>query len=202
MVFARYVMFSEVYWHHAVRSATCMLARSFYELIDQLDQRELFRRRENDLVAELCRAGASSPMAPLLDGLFGPKRRLHKRVVELSASQHADVYRRLAGRPYVELVDLAKRLTAALTDDVGRSLGPTDVLIDAPPVHKEIEFRVDIYSPKEGAYRPLGEVSPVVAALARTQFDEAVKRVRVFATAEVAASLDATTVIGRLEAVA
>ena len=26
MVFARYVMFSEVYWHHAVRSATAMLA--------------------------------------------------------------------------------------------------------------------------------------------------------------------------------
>jgi hypothetical protein len=27
MVFARYVMFSEVYWHHAVRSATAMLQR-------------------------------------------------------------------------------------------------------------------------------------------------------------------------------
>ncbi|MCA9067266.1 MAG: metal-dependent phosphohydrolase, partial [Planctomycetaceae bacterium] len=32
MVFARYVMFSEVYWHHAVRSATTMFARAFYEL--------------------------------------------------------------------------------------------------------------------------------------------------------------------------
>ncbi|MGC3970653.1 MAG: HD domain-containing protein [Pirellulales bacterium] len=29
MVFARYVMFSEVYWHHAVRAATAMLQRSF-----------------------------------------------------------------------------------------------------------------------------------------------------------------------------
>ncbi len=29
MVFARYVMFSEVYWHHAVRCATAMLQRSF-----------------------------------------------------------------------------------------------------------------------------------------------------------------------------
>ena len=32
MVFARYVMFSEVYWHHAVRSATAMLQRAFYLL--------------------------------------------------------------------------------------------------------------------------------------------------------------------------
>ncbi len=30
MVFARYVMFSEVYWHHAVRAATAMLQRAFY----------------------------------------------------------------------------------------------------------------------------------------------------------------------------
>ena len=37
MVFARYVMFSEVYWHHAVRSATAMLQRAFYLLHDALD---------------------------------------------------------------------------------------------------------------------------------------------------------------------
>ena len=30
MVFARYVMFSEVYWHHGVRAATAMLQRAFY----------------------------------------------------------------------------------------------------------------------------------------------------------------------------
>src|SRR5690606_2564346 len=28
MVFARYVMFSEVYWHHTVRAATAMLQRA------------------------------------------------------------------------------------------------------------------------------------------------------------------------------
>ena len=32
MVFARYVMFSEVYWHHAVRSATAMFQRAFFEM--------------------------------------------------------------------------------------------------------------------------------------------------------------------------
>ena len=49
MVFARYVMFSEVYWHHAVRSATCMLARSFYEVHERLDLRQLFAH-----IAEAC----------------------------------------------------------------------------------------------------------------------------------------------------
>ena len=37
MVFARYVMFSEVYWHHGVRAATAMLQRAFYLLHGALD---------------------------------------------------------------------------------------------------------------------------------------------------------------------
>ncbi len=35
MVFARYVMFSEVYWHHTVRSATSMLQRLVWELVSE-----------------------------------------------------------------------------------------------------------------------------------------------------------------------
>ena len=37
LIFARYIMFSEVYWHHAVRSATAMLQRAFYLLHEALD---------------------------------------------------------------------------------------------------------------------------------------------------------------------
>jgi hypothetical protein len=52
-----------------------------------------------------------------------------------------------------------------------------------------VEFKVDIFHPKEGVYRPLSQVSPVVAALARTQFDDYVKRVRVFAEPTLAREL-------------
>ena len=51
---------------------------------------------------------------------------------------------------------------------------------DAPPAELEVDFNVDVYFPKENAYRPLGEISPVVRTLAREQFDDYVKRVRVF----------------------
>jgi uncharacterized protein len=40
---------------------------------------------------------------------------------------------------------------------------------------------VEIYFPKENTYRPLGEVSPVIHTLATQQFDDYVKRVRIFA---------------------
>jgi hypothetical protein len=47
-------------------------------------------------------------------------------------------------------------------------------------VEREIEFEIDVYFPKEDCYRSLGEVSPVVRTLARRQFDDYVKRVRIF----------------------
>ena len=189
MVFARYVMFSEVYWHHAVRSATCMFARSFYELHRQLDLKTLFQQSEFDVIRELRLTGTSTAVAPLLDGLFGPKRRLHKRVLELSLYQTPDLYRKIAGRPYADLLAVAQRLSNRIADELACSVQPVDLLIDAPPIHKEVEFKVDIYYPKERKYYPLGHVSPVVNALARTQFDDYVKRVRLFADPDLAKKL-------------
>ena len=53
----------------------------------------------------------------------------------------------------------------------------------------QIEINIDIYFPKEKVYHTLHEVSPVVEALARTQFDDYVKRVRIFAHPRIANAL-------------
>lgn len=182
MVFARYVMFSEVYWHHAVRSATSMFARVFYELHAQLDLHELFGQTDAGMIARLRSVAAGSPWDGLLTGAFGAQRRLYKRAAEFGHDQDdgGSVYSRLAGRPYPQVVQAAARLSEALSAAAGRTISPADVLIDAPPAHREVEFAVDIYFPKQDAYRPLRQVSPVVDSLARTQFDEYVKRVRIF----------------------
>ncbi|MCX7393849.1 MAG: HD domain-containing protein [Planctomycetales bacterium] len=190
MVFARYVMFSEVYWHHAVRSATSMFARSFFEVYRNLDLQTLFQQSEFEVIAALRREAMGTPVAPLLDGVFGPRRNLHKRVVEFSLNQTPELYRSLAGRPYFQLVEVCDRLTKIVERHLGHTLQPTDLLIDAPPRHKEVEFKVDIFHPKEKYYRPLSHVSPVVAALAKTQFDDYVKRVRVFAEPKLAQELN------------
>src|SRR5262249_39485959 len=80
LIFARYIMFSEVYWHHAVRAATAMLQRAFYLLHTSLDLDSLFRLTDGPMVAELRRISADGPAGDLLDGLFGPTRRLYKRL--------------------------------------------------------------------------------------------------------------------------
>ncbi len=46
---------------------------------------------------------------------------------------------------------------------------------------REVEFQVDVYDRRRDTYRRLDEVSPVVRSLARQQFDDYVKCVRIFA---------------------
>jgi len=189
MVFARYVMFSEVYWHHAVRSATTMYARAFFEMHRELDLRSFFLMSESESIELMRRRAAGTACARLVEGLFGPKRALYKRVAEFSLYNSPQVYDRLARRPYAVLAQASVNLAERAGKALGAALAPTDVLIDAPPQNLEIEFDVEIYFPKEGTYRPLEEVSPVVQSLARTQFDDYVKRVRIFAHPECAARI-------------
>ncbi|MGE0756335.1 MAG: HD domain-containing protein [Pirellulaceae bacterium] len=193
MVFARYVMFSEVYWHHAVRAATAMLQRAFYELHHQLDLDQLFRSTEHEMIDELRRVAGEGPAAPLLAGLFGPTRRLFKRVAQFSYFEHPEVYASLARQPYPWLVRCAESFADALSPRIGRRVAPHEILFDAPPTELEVEFNVDVYFPKERCYRPLGEVSPVVQTLARKQFDDFVKRVRIFAHPSLVEELQART---------
>jgi HD superfamily phosphohydrolase len=181
MVFARYVMFSEVYWHHGVRAATAMLQRAFFLLHPALDLDGLFRLTEGPMLTELQRAAGDGPAAELLQGLFGPTRQLYKRLTQYSFLEQPELYHRLARRPYPWLAACAERFAAIASTALGRVVAPHEVLFDAPPVTREVQFDVEIYFPKQNRYRPLGEVSPAVHTLAREQFDDYVKRVRIFA---------------------
>ena len=180
MVFARYVMFSEVYWHHGVRSATAMLQRAFYLLHGELDLDRLFRMTEPEMIGAMQKAAGRGPAGELLGGLFGPARRLYKRLSQYSFFEQPDLYSQLAGRPYPWLAACAEHFAAVASTALRRVVAPHEILFDAPPIQREVEFNVDIYYAKENCYRPLSEVSPVVRSLAREQFDDYVKRVRIF----------------------
>jgi HD superfamily phosphohydrolase len=189
MVFARYVMFSEVYWHHGVRSATAMLQRAFYLLHGQLDLDALFRLSESRMIEDMERAAGAGPARDLLDGLFGPTRRLYKRLAQYSIFEQRELYDRLTRQPYPWLAACAEQFALVASSALGRVVAPHEILFDAPPIEREVEFDVDVYFIKEHRYRPLGEVSPVVRTLAKEQFDDYVKRVRIFAHPRIAADL-------------
>lgn len=180
MVFARYVMFSEVYWHHAVRAATAMLQRACYQLWESLDVERLITLSDAPMIEMLVAAGAGTPAGELLEGLFGERRRLYKRLCELSYFEKPEAYARIAHRPFGALVEIAERMAMALHEGTGIAIAPHEVLVDAPPLELEVDFDIDVFYRKTGEYRRLGDVSPVVRTLARDQFDNHVKRVRIF----------------------
>lgn len=198
MVFSRYVMFSEVYWHHAVRSATAMLQRAFYLQHASLDLDQLFRLGEMRFVDAMRQSATISPAGELLAGLFGPVRSLYKRVAEYSIFQQPELFNRVARRPYSWLATASDALATELSKKLARRVAPHEVLFDAPPVSREVEFDVEVFFPKENRFKTFVEVSPVVETLARKQFDDYVKRVRVFVHPRLAAD---TRALGDLNAV-
>jgi HD superfamily phosphohydrolase len=189
MVFARYVMFSEVYWHHTVRAATAMLQRGVFLLADRIDWPQLYSSTDSTLPPYLLELAAGTPAAELLSGLFGPERRLYKRLAEFSLAESPEAYQCLARRPYPWLHDFAHKLALYLERETGERCAHHEILVDAPPVQTEVQCNIDVYFPRSGQCRPLRDVSPVVDALAQRQFDDFVKRVRVYAHPRVAKRL-------------
>ena len=180
MVFARYVMFAEVYWHHAVRAASVMVQRAVYDGMKQLDVPFLLGLTEAEFVRYVSEQGGAASTTQLMSGVFGPERRLYKRVLELAKFQGDPLYERLARRPFAWLVACARNLARRLRRRLRRpDIADHHILIDAPPPRTEVQFDVSVHLRAQRRYVPLAELSPVVRALAVEQFDDYVKRVRV-----------------------
>ncbi|MEO1618319.1 MAG: metal-dependent phosphohydrolase [Planctomycetota bacterium] len=179
MVFARYIMFSEVYWHHTVRSATAMLQRSVFLLRNRMDLPAMLKLADAEWISILRRAAQGSLAEPMVEGLFGTRRHLFKRMAEFSILEGASIHSRLARRPYWWLVAFAEQLAETIRHQHGLAIAPEDLLIDAPPVKLEVDINTSVVFEERSSVK-LGDVSPVAAVLAREQFDNYVKQVRVF----------------------
>ena len=183
MVFARYVMFSEVYWHHGVRAATAMFQRAFYLLHGALDLDALFRMTEHEFIAELAARGRRRP------GGRVARRAVRPHAAALQAAgpvQHSprqrELYQRLARRPYPWLAACAEQFAACGQHGAWGASWPRTRSSSTPRrVAREVQFDSRSISPRRIAIVRLGEVSPVVRTLATEQFDDYVKRVRIFA---------------------
>jgi len=180
MVFARFAMFSEVYWHSAVRSATAMLQRCFYHIRDRFSLDQFWSLDDFQFQSLLVKFCEQTPAENLANHLFRSQRRLLKKIRQYSSIESEDVYRKVARKPYNKLVELSDQLIGELNQRLGLNLQPCELLIDAPPVGLEVQFKVPVKIGNPPQFRKLGEISPVISALATSQFDDQVKRVRVF----------------------
>ncbi|MFN3192719.1 MAG: HD domain-containing protein [Aureliella sp.] len=189
MVFARYVMFSEVYWHHTVRSVTAMLQRLVYELRDQAKVLEWVTMSDAQFaswaISQSSLPSASPTAVQLAEGLFSGRRAPFKRLGQFSFNEQPDAHRLLAGRPYDELHELACSVSRSLCRKCGVAESDGLILLDAPPVKLEVQFKLQVVESTQARHSvPLASISPVVNSLATEQFDQYVKKVRIFAAPE------------------
>jgi hypothetical protein len=122
LLFAKYQMYRNVYWHHAVRSATAMFKRLVHEaLADRVvDPAALTEATDDGLMHELL----AHDRTGLAEGLR--LRRLYKRSLELLPGELG------VAMPAWLRGDAARlsRAENALAKEVG--LGPAELLIDLP----------------------------------------------------------------------
>jgi hypothetical protein len=126
LLFARYQMYRNVYWHHAVRSATAMYKRLVGAALGAgaLDAGRLAGYTDEGLLHALDADGVPAAVARVRDDLRG--RRLYKRALECPAAEFEEG----AG----DWIADDHALTAAVEDALARELGlaPGALLLDYP----------------------------------------------------------------------
>jgi len=122
LLFAKYQMYRNVYWHHAVRSATAMFKRVIRNGM-----------RQERLTAEWIADATDETLMERVRGLPGDwlatglrRRRLYKRALELQAGQLPTG----AGEWIAREPDLLERVEDRLAEELGLEAG--SVLLDFP----------------------------------------------------------------------
>lgn len=123
LLFAKYQMYRNVYWHHAVRSATAMYKRLVDDALaaGALDARELASHTDESLLHVL----AERHPSPLLLALRA--RRLYKRAFECPSAE-------LANPEAAEWIASDRALCVAAENAIARELGLAEgeLLLDYP----------------------------------------------------------------------
>lgn len=126
LLFAKYQMYRNVYWHHAVRSATAMYKRLVAVAIDTgaVATDRVSRFTDEELLVHLDTPALVPEARAMLDGLR--VRRLHKRAFECPAAT--------LGEDLGEWIATDYRLTRQVEDAIARELDllPGAVLLDYP----------------------------------------------------------------------
>ncbi len=139
LLFSKYQMFRNVYWHHAVRAATAAFRRLVETALEaSLLSRDELPGRTDDQLMNLLGRRASEEDSDVVSRLRGAlmDRRLPKRLIELFGDELPDGI-----APWVESrPSLVRKLERRLEKDWGRE--PGTVFIDYPSYPGMLELRI------------------------------------------------------------
>lgn len=188
LLFAKYQMYRNVYWHHAVRSATAMYKRLVEDALADgtLTVAELAAFTDEGILHALGRNGAR----PLLDAIRN--RRLFKRALELPA--HA-----LTAHDLEWLADDRAR-TRRAEDTLAKSVGlqPGELLLDYPRKERMLGLDLPLLA-RDGSVRRLtdqGIAGALNLPILGEQLYQSARWLRVFTATRL--EMDASTVLATL----
>lgn len=200
-VFCRYTMFSEAYWHHAVRSVSSMVEHALADhearaALDPAARTAMLLRMSDDQFLEALAADAPAGTLThrLLSALTGGRRQFYKRILTLNRGVDdaaiVTAYERVYRLDPTQLTALREQLCAALSRLTGTTVTLHDLLIDTPPRDKDHVESVQVVHGATGRALPLDRISRVVQGIG-TDFIKVVKKIRVFVAPPVRDALDA-----------
>jgi len=164
LLFAKYQMYRNVYWHHAVRSATAMFKRLVRRTIAA-------RRMTADTVAVATDDGLTHELQqhdPTGLAAALRERRLAKRALDIAGT---DLPAETATWPATD-PDLLQRVEERLARDAG--LGPDELFLDFPSKPGMLDVTIPVVGRSGGAAQHIG--LPRVAA----ELHRSAQRLRVF----------------------
>ena len=147
LLFAKYQMYRNVYWHHAVRSATAMYKRLVYDALRA-------GRLERDMLASFTDEGllhhlGTSDGGGMLSALR--ERRLYKRVFECPAGALSEG----AADWVADDHELTASVEDALADEIGVARG--SLLLDYPVKTQMLELDIPVLRKHGAVHRLTGE---------------------------------------------
>jgi len=155
LLFAKYQMFRNVYWHHAVRAATVLFKRTVEEALacELVSVPELVGRTDEGLLSllEARAAGSDRPEAQAVTERWLPAlryRRLPKRALEIPGDA-------LRGLPFERWFYTSPGLRRRVEDRLGRALGlpPGCVFLDYPEKPRLMGLDLLLLRPDGGTVR-------------------------------------------------
>ncbi len=164
LLFAKYQMYRNVYWHHAVRSATAMFKRLVRRTIaaGRITAETLAVATDDGLIHELEQHDTTGLAAALRE------RRLAKRALDLAGT---DLPAQTATWPATN-PDLLQQVEERLARQVG--LGPDELFLDFPSKPGILDVTIPVVGRSGGAAQHIG--LPRVAA----ELHRSAQRLRVF----------------------
>lgn len=145
LLFARYQMYRNVYWHHAVRSATAMFKRAVRRAlaVGELDIDAIATSGDDELMQRLHAIGPAELPRRLR------RRHLYKRAVDVAGEQVPDgVGEWISADPA-----LAERVEDRLASELGLRAG--ELLVDFPAKAHMLEVDMPLRR-ADGSVHPLG----------------------------------------------